>query len=219
LNFFLKTLLALILVAVLLLVVMMIFFCIKEEPSAETTLRDMHVTVLEAGLTLKNLREATQAWRDSSDAQIKASKELLARGNKSLTSLDVMIKNTDKNLNQLLLPEIAGAVERQDKSLLLIEDRLSVSVAEMTRATIALEKTLSDADKIVTDPKITEASMQLAEASKELTASLEETHKAVTDVRLIADKARETYLKPVNIWWAVVKELLPLAGSAAQVIK
>ena len=38
-------------------------------PTIETSARDAHITILEAGLTLKNLREASQSWKDASEAQ------------------------------------------------------------------------------------------------------------------------------------------------------
>jgi hypothetical protein len=71
----------------------------------------------------------------------------------------------------------------------------------------------------ISDPSIKMALDNLAAAGKGMADGMQQLAAASTDVRQIADKARDTYLKPVNLWWGLVKELLPLAGSAAQVVK
>src|SRR5271155_1188763 len=51
------------------LIGLIIWFLLGIRLTVDTTLRDAHVVILEAGLTLKNLREASQTWKDSSQEQ------------------------------------------------------------------------------------------------------------------------------------------------------
>jgi hypothetical protein len=117
--------------------------------------------------------------------------------------LDVTIRRTDatiQNLNALLASGTATMAEIQ-ASLKRVNDLI-----------VALEGQVSD-------PSIKIALDNLAGSAKAMADGMTQLAAASTDVRQIADKARETYLKPVNLWWGLVKELLPLAGSAAQVLK
>lgn len=117
--------------------------------------------------------------------------------------LDQAILHTDtaiQSLNALLQSGTATMAEVQ-ASLKRVNDLI-----------VALEGQVSD-------PSIRLALDNLAAAGKAMADGMQQLAAASTDVRQIADKARETYLKPVNLWWGLVKELLPLAGSAAQVVK
>jgi hypothetical protein len=117
--------------------------------------------------------------------------------------LDATIRRTDatiQNLNALLASGTATMAEVQG------------SLARVNALIVALQGQVSD-------PSIKIALDNLAASGKAMADGMTQLAAASTDVRQIADKARETYLKPVNIWWGLVKELLPLAGSAAQVVK
>jgi hypothetical protein len=104
------------------------------------------------------------------------------------------------NLNALFLSSTATVGQLQD------------SLRQATELVAALQKQ-------ATDPSIKLALDSLAAALQNAATGMGELAAAGKDVHQIADKARETYLKPVNLWWGLVKELLPLAGSAAQVVK
>lgn len=117
--------------------------------------------------------------------------------------LDQAIQHTDgaiQSLNALLASGTATMAEVQS-SLKRVNDLI-----------VALQGQVSD-------PSIKLALDNLAASGKAMAEGMQQLAAASTDVRQIADKARETYLKPVNLWWGLVKELLPLAGSAAQVVK
>jgi hypothetical protein len=117
--------------------------------------------------------------------------------------LDQAIQHTDvaiQNLNALLASGTATMAEVQ------------ASVNRVNNLIVALQGQ-------VQDPSIKMALDNLAGSAKAMADGMQQLAAASTDVRQIADKARETYLKPVNLWWGLVKELLPLAGSAAQVVK
>jgi methyl-accepting chemotaxis protein len=117
--------------------------------------------------------------------------------------LDLAIQHTDAaigSLNALLASGSATMAEVQ------------ASVNRVNNLIVALQGQ-------VQDPSIKIALDNLAASGKAMADGMQQLAAASTDVRQIADKARETYLKPVNLWWGLVKELLPLAGSAAQVVK
>jgi hypothetical protein len=117
--------------------------------------------------------------------------------------LDEAIQHTDAaigGLNALLASGTATMGEVQ------------ASLARVNALIVALQGQVSD-------PSIKTALDNLSVSAKAMADGMQQLAAASTDVRQIADKARETYLKPVNLWWGLVKELLPLAGSAAQVVK
>jgi hypothetical protein len=116
--------------------------------------------------------------------------------NETIGHVDVAVQN----LNGLLLSGTATMTEVQ------------ASVNRVNNLVVALQGQ-------VQDPSIKMALDNLSQSAKAMADGMQQLAAASTDVRQIADKARDTYLKPVNLWWGLVKELLPLAGSAAQVVK
>jgi hypothetical protein len=93
------------------------------------------------------------------------------------------------------------------------------TVQELQAALAQVDRMVGDLDAQVTDPAIKDALANLSKAAQNAAGATEQLAAIATDGRQVADKARETYLKPVNLWWGLVKTLLPLAGSAAQVVK
>ena len=118
-----------------------------------------------------------------------------------------------------LLTETIGHTDQAVQNLNALLASGTATMAEVQASLARVNALIVALQGQVQDPAIKEALDNLAASGKAMADGMQQLAAASTDVRQIADKARETYLKPVNLWWGLVKELLPLAGSAAQVVK
>jgi hypothetical protein len=172
----------------------------------------------------------------------------LQETNKVLADAHDLIAHTDATLNgpkahpglipqattlitkaQPAMDNLAVATKHLDEAILHTDGAIQSLNALLASGTATMAEVQSSLKRVndlivalqgqVSDPSIRTALDNLAAAGKSMADGMQQLAAASTDVRQIADKARETYLKPVNLWWGLVKELLPLAGSAAQVVK
>jgi hypothetical protein len=174
----------------------------RELTETNKVLADVHDLVAHTDITLNGpkghpglIPQATVLVEKAQPAvdNLTAGTKLL---NETIGHVDVAVQN----LNGLLLSGTATMTEVQ------------ASVNRVNNLVVALQGQ-------VQDPSIKMALDNLSQSAKAMADGMQQLAAASTDVRQIADKARDTYLKPVNLWWGLVKELLPLAGSAAQVVK
>lgn len=183
------------------------------------TLRGLHASANETALTMHNLREATAVWKEASKRSI----DVEVQAKADLVRFENLIRHTDFQLNEQVLPQIKKTIEENSTQLIELEKTTSESVVKITANSDTLTKqasiVMTAAADNLTDPNIKatlqnvkDTSDSTAIASKEIAASL-------TDVRQMADKARETYLKPVNLWWSLVKQFAGFGGSIAQMAK
>lgn len=191
----------------------------KVRPRLEVTLSNLDRTIIIAGAAATHLEKASGQWQEASKQQAKESTEILVASKVALGRISLLASNLDTQLNKSLIPSISIAVESQSRALLSSETKLTSVLDDMAQTTTQAQKVLETANEHLSNPAIAQSLQNIEATTANVAASTAEADKAITDLRQIADKARETYLKPVNLWWAVVKELLPLAGSAAQVVK
>jgi hypothetical protein len=184
-------------------------------PTIKTTARDLHATILEAGLTLRNVREASAEWKRASQNSTATAQHADA----VIRDLDKFIKRTDFQLNSQVLPKLGTAIEANSTQLLELEKASRDAIAESNTAMIHITAMIDTARLQLTDPAIAQSLQNIETTSAHLSESSDEATRAITDLRLMADKLRETYLKPVNAWWAVLKEIIGIGGSLAQMIK
>jgi len=188
-------------------------------PKAVQALTDLdRTTVIVAGAAT-NIEKASRAWEQASKDQSAQTTKAMQRVSAAAGGLSSFISRTDTSVNVLLFPAVTEAIRQQNAALLTSQAALQANLAEMQKATQKLQQTLVDADKVIADPNLAEASKNLADASQEAAGTLVEAHASVTDVRQVADKFRETYLKPQNVAWAILKQLIGIGGSMAQMIK
>jgi hypothetical protein len=187
-----------------------------------------------------NMSEASLTLKSNSDAEWTETKKATAKANDLLGHLDCSLNGCPGLFHRKavkgLLPEatrlvqkaqpvmdnLATATSRLNDAIATLNTLLqkgSLSVDELRGNEKLIEKLIADLDAQVTDPHIKELLANLADAVKSGADATAQFAAIATDGRQVADKARETYLKPVNLWWGLVKELLPLAGAAAQVVK
>ena len=123
---------------------------------------------------------------------------------------------------QPVADNLAAAAGHLDQAIVDLDTLIktgSVSLEELQESQRRIDLLIADVDAQVTDPHVKQLLADLADAVRDGAKATNQFAAIATDGRQIADKARETYLKPINIWWGLVKTLLPLAGSAAQIVK
>ncbi len=135
-------------------------------PTVTSTLRDLRVTVLEAGLTLKNLREASEAWKDASKQQALATSRAMSNVDAAVVRFTSFISRTDESVNSTLLPTFSVTLERQSAALLESQRALQENLKALLQATQQLQKTVAEAGDVVSDPHLKEALANLSKASQ-----------------------------------------------------
>jgi hypothetical protein len=215
----LAVLTALALTALILLLILGISLVYAIKPKLVNTIENTNRAVIAAGAAAGNVEKASRAWQSASEREIQNSNQLLATMNASAKSLDGLIRATDKNLNEELLPSISEAIQHQDLELTNSQAQLRGNLIAMQKATVRLESTLTDADQILADPTIKVSLDNIEMTSHNVSAGTAELAATATDVRQVADKFRETYLKPVNIWWATLEKILGIGPPIVTAIK
>jgi len=124
--------------------------------------------------------------------------------------LDTAVKHTDQAIQQLNTLFAGGTATIGE---------LQAAIHQVNDVIGDLDQVVGHLDDKVTDPTLKNIVANFDKTAQNAATSMEQLAAIATDGRQVADKARETYLKPVNLWWGLVKTLLPLAGSAAQVVK
>lgn len=214
----LKALALFLLIAILWFVLVLVYAL---RVTVETTLRDTHSTVLEAGLTLKNLREASNEWKNSSAAQAAYATAAAKQIQADLLTANRLLMDIDG-----LVPRFSDAVVHADGAIVQASAQLTATAQQMQPVFAGLAQDADELGKTIGDPAIKStlenlnvASFELAESSKHLTAMLESGEATTKDVQKVADKVAYEYTKTRNLAYALFKELLGLGGSAAQIVK
>lgn len=180
-----------------------------QRPAFESNIRKVDALLTHAERTMKSTDEAVAQWNTASQKQIEESTGVLIMTNKTLAQIQTLAINSDASLTTLL-NQSTLAISQQNQSLLETQEQLRKNLYEMIAATEQLQATLAQADKVISDPRIPEAMASVADSVKQLDG-------AALDVRLVADKFRDDYLKPVNRAWATIKALVDLGGKAGAI--
>lgn len=142
-------------------------------------IRDAHVTVLEAGLTLKNLREASQSWKDATTSQTLMTTRAMSNVAAAAEQLSTFVSKTDTSVNSQLLPTLSQSIREQNSALLSTQAALQANLQDIAKATMQAQQVLVDADKQVSNPAIQESLEHVAHATAEADASLVTVHKGL----------------------------------------
>jgi len=135
---------------------------------------------------------------DKEQVRIEASvKDAAATGRSTRALVDSLRKITD-NVWLTTLPGINDTITHLDVNQQRVSDKLvdtlgdlELPLKDLSAATEKLPPLIGHLDQTASNA---------AEGTKQFAA-------IATDGRQVADKARETYLKPVNLWYALSKEI------------
>jgi len=195
------------------------YYTLHIAPKIKQTVEDTDRAVIIAAGAATNVELGARQWKAQSESQAKSSTETFQNLSAAASSLNSLISSTNKNLNLTLLPSLSKAISDQNTALLTSEKDLQDNLAAIGQVTVGAQQTIADADKAITDPAIKVSLSNLAEATKQLDIGMEQTTAIAADGRQVADKFRETYLKPQKFAWELLKQLVGLGGSMAQMIK
>jgi hypothetical protein len=181
------------------------------------TLRDAHVTILEAGLTLKNLREASATWEQASKEQSTQTTVAMRNVSVAVGQFSSFILSTEKEFNGQFLPTLQQAVKDQNAALLTSQKDLQDNLKEIVQTTQQLQKTLADADKVIADPAIKESLDHLATASQNAAEATKHLDNVTADAEKTADYYTKRLTTPQGFLKTLVQAILQL-GSEARIL-
>ena len=181
-------------------------------PSIEPTVRDMHTTVLEAGLTLKNLREASATWEQASKEQTSSTTKALSDVSVAVTRFTTFVSNTDASLNSDFIPTASAAIKQQNDALLESQKELQANLVDLAAATQQAQMVLVDADKVIADPAIGKAVDNLATASQNAASATAEASATMASIHKGVDYEVHEITKPVSAVKKAMLFITQLAG-------
>lgn len=191
--------------------------------------------------TLRNVSDTSLTLKQNSGLELQEAEKAAAGASDLFRHTDITLNGPKGHPG--LIPQLTtvtikagAAVDHLDLAIQHLDTAISnlnalmlegtATVAQLQSAVGTFNQSIKDLDAVITDPQIKIMLANLANASATMTADLEQLGKLLAsgtataeDVRMVADKYRQDYLKARNMAWALFKELLPLAGSAAQVVK
>ena len=182
-------------------------------PSVEPTVRDMHTTVLEAGLTLKNLREASQSWKEASEKQTSETTQAMSNLSGAARNLSGFISRTDESLNSRVLPSLTDMLTQQNSALLESQKRLQENLQSIAETTQQAQMVLVDADKVIAGPELKTTLDKVATSSENLASATEHADKSMAKVEQGVTYEVNELMKPVNKAKAAALVLVQLIGK------
>ncbi len=174
------------------------------QPKAEAFVRDAHVTVLEIGLTAKNLREASVDWKAASKAQVAYVTKTERAASKSFADLDATIKRADESLNGEVLPTLAQSIFDADVSVQRVSHSAESTLSGVDDVTRELAADLGDPAVRQSLSHIETASANLADTSKDVQGIAADTH---AETSLILGQTRKAFA-PEAKWKSIGKMLI-----------
>lgn len=216
--------------ALFVLLVILIYFTLKYGPLIQKA--------------LWNTSQATWKVNKAADAEIEHFNNQLQETQKATDAVKRFFQETGCSLNGCpglfgrkpvkgllpqatsLLARVQYSVETLDTVIRHLDDVVVSTKGEVDSLHVAtdnLAKAIQDLDGIVADPRIKEELAELLqltkdidEDSKQLDLLLKSGTATAEDVRMVADKIREQYLKARNLYYAIAKELLGIGSEGVQ---
>lgn len=210
--------------------VALLFLCIVLW-DAHKFIRDLRVSLRETDIVLGNVNQASSDLSGIAKTANSAMGAEVGRINASTLELQkteasarLLIVRTNESLNggpnvPGLLPQATTALSSANSLSIGTLGRVDRLADQLEPAITDLRRSSASLADVAGDPNIPVTLAKIRETTENTDRAMGQLADIVTDGRQVADKARETYLKPVNLWWGLVRTLLPLAGSAAQVVK
>lgn len=162
---------------------------------------------------LKEVQKATAGISDlarHSDFTLNGTKEHPG----VLPALALVLQNT----NKLVVQETGDIHALSESADTTIKD-LQPVILQLGKDADALAVTLNDPNIKVMIGNMAASSADLQAASAELTSMLRHGDATAADIQKVADKVAYEYTKTKNLAYALFKELLTMAGSAATLVK
>lgn len=198
------------------ILVMVALFIPRLTSKVDYTIDNANRAIRESAETAANLRHATAEWERASQAQAVNATAASLAAKKSFEDFDAMVRRTDFQLNEQVLPQIGQAIATNSAQLVELQKTSTESFGRIAndadQLTADANEAMTAATRHLEDPTIDGALKNLEKTSAETAAT-------ATDIRQVADKIRADYLHPSKFLWSLVKELAGFGGSIAQMMK
>jgi hypothetical protein len=186
------------------------------QPKAEYTLDNANRLIRETAETSANVRHATAEWEKASQYQALYATGASKAAQKSFEDFDALIKRTDFQLNQQVLPQIGQAITVNSAQLVELE---KTSTESFTRIANDADKLTADTSSVMRAATRNLSDPAIADTLKHLDETSAETAATAADIRQVTDKIRNDFMHPTKFGWALLKELAGFGGSLAQMVK
>ncbi len=170
------------------------------------------------GLAAKDFRDATAIWKKATADQSSLTTAVLRNANATVKQLSQSASAVETS-STALLNELTRDANEQNSQLSETQEQVRLNLRDLQTATGELRRTLQTADAQIGNPAIAETLQNVDRATANAADGLDQATKSLTDVRQVADKFRETYLKPVNVFWAGFEKLLGIGPPIVTAIK
>ncbi len=177
----------------------------------QQTSTEANRVLLETGLTMKNLREASGAWKKSSEDQAAATTLVVQTLNTDLVKVGALIDHTDATINAQVGPQtmavlraFGGTVESLDADARALKPALdNAAVATANAATLTA------------DPAIADTLHHLDATSANVAQTTAHVEGTAADIQLYVRRLTS----PARSAWGIVKTLLGLGSELRILIK
>ena len=162
------------------------------------TFDQLNKVLRETSQTLDETRKAATTWNTASEKQSQYATLALGSIKETTASIQTLVKRTDASLNESVFPSLVASVKEQNQSLSKTQTALQENLLALSKATAAGQKTIEDADAVISSPKLQETLASTAESANNLASATADGAATMKDVRIAVDKEVQTLLAPVN---------------------
>lgn len=181
-------------------------------PTIETTLRDTHTTVLEIGLTGKNLREASLEWKKASMAQAAATTDSLTATKDAMRAGKTAFDKVGVAAEHLTV-----AIDAQSAGLAGDEKALQASIEQMTVTIVALRPVVENLAKITGDPQWLELLAEMNQSLKNIQDATNNANLSTEQVYKVVKYEADKIMRPLTKMQLLLKGLFFGVEKAAQI--
>jgi hypothetical protein len=179
--------------------------------------RDLRVSVRETDYVLANINttainaiEASNTAKEAAIEQKKYWSMTSLQTYKVITDLKGLIVRTDRSINVELVPKLSADLESSNTLIKESTDNLRNTVIRLEPTLDNLARASGNAADVMGDPRIRETLEHVDETSLALAATANHVEATALDMKQVADKFRETYLKPGSTLLAGLKAIIHL---------
>jgi hypothetical protein len=167
-------------------------------PHLEVTLENIDRVTIVAGVTASEVQKGALAWQKASATQSESATRVLGSSQATFASLQTLVKRTDASLNGSVLPSLAASLNEQNQALSANQARLGANLDELKTATVALQRTILDADSTFASPDVKSSLDAVSAATTDAAASMANLKGVTSDAKQAADYELKVLEAPVS---------------------
>lgn len=185
-------------------------------PKLEVTISNIDRTVIIVGVAATHFEKASAVWEASSKQQAEETTAAMRSISSTAVAYGDLARKTNLSLNTQIFPALMATINSQDSQLTETQTQLRTTLSQFSRdssATLAQSKSFLDQlSQDASDPAIHSTLVNVDATATNIAGTSK-------DVKDVADKFRNDYLKPQKFAWELLKSLAGMGGSMAQMVK